>query len=127
LGHVYSAPHEFVEGVCSFCGYVKPFDPTQLEEHNILRLPVSLTVICSEAFAGVDADTVYFSAGCTSIESRAFADSKIISVHIPADNCAIADDAFEGCGRVYIYCAEDSEVAAWCDRNDILHGTETNE
>jgi len=66
---------------------------------RVLRLPVDLCVIETNAFAGIDSDAVIVPEGCLRIESGAFAGCRNLKyVWIPADMNEedIAKDAFSG-------------------------------
>ena len=73
------------------------------EDLDILELPANLTAIDTEAFAGAACQCVVVPDGCVSIGPRAFADCpNLVYVRIPASVKTVAEDAFEGCGDVWI-------------------------
>ena len=78
-------------------------DIPALADMNVLRLPAQLTTVGEEAFTG---DTslmcVIIPEGCTAIEAKAFADcTNLLYVRIPS-GVTVADDAFDGCGKVVL-------------------------
>ena len=74
---------------------------------SVLRLPSGLLSIGEEAFAASLCQAVIIPAGCTTIESKAFAGcTQLVYVYIPASVTHIADDAFEECGLVILDRAE---------------------
>ena len=65
---------------------------------NMLILPEGTRSVEEEAFFGdTSISDVHLKDGIESIGVRAFADSGITSVYLPASITEIADDAFEGC------------------------------
>ncbi len=73
------------------------------EDLDILELPANLTAIDTEAFAGAACQCVVVPDGCVSIGPRAFANCpNLVYVRIPASVQTVAEDAFEGCGDVWI-------------------------
>ncbi len=73
------------------------------EDLDILELPANLTAIDREAFAGAACQCVVVPEGCVSIGPRAFANCpNLIYVRIPTSVKTVAEDAFEGCGDVWI-------------------------
>lgn len=74
-------------------------------------LPVSLTAIGEEAFAGIPAERVDVTESVVSIGSRAFADcARLKEITIPATVLSIDDHALEGCANVTVYGAKGSEA-----------------
>lgn len=75
---------------------------TLLTPINVLRLPKNVEIIPSEAFYGIGAKKVVLRASSITIESRAFANSKVKTVVLPDwyYHLSIADDAFENCSNV---------------------------
>lgn len=75
------------------------------------HFPTSLLVIEDLAFMGVRelTGTYFCPEGLTRIGSKAFADSGIEAIYIPASCTTIADDAFEGITPV-IYCEDGSRA-----------------
>ena len=72
---------------------------------SILALPQKLDTIEREAFAGTEGlEKVIVQDGTKRIESRAFANSGIREIYLPGSVNYIADDAFEGCRNLKIYC-----------------------
>ncbi len=74
-------------------------------------VPDDLVSIGEAAFMGISAKTVRISEQCTTIESRAFADSGMKCVYLPASVASIGPNAFpEG---VRIYTPRGSYAASW--------------
>ncbi len=67
-----------------------------------LTLPSALTEIGEEAFSGTVADAVVLPEGCASVASRAFANCPRLQIVYAPANTVFADDAFAGCGHVYV-------------------------
>ncbi|MBO4886451.1 MAG: leucine-rich repeat protein, partial [Clostridia bacterium] len=90
-----------------------------------LYLPASLTAIEAEAFRGNTAiGAVYVPAGCASIGDYAFADcTGLRAAHIPA-GVTIADNAFDGCGQLTIYCPAGSAAQAFATAHGLTCVTE---
>lgn len=64
---------------------------------NTLILPAALTIIEEDAYVGVGAEVIICPEGCTTIQSRAFADClNLRTIVIPAATTSIASDAFSG-------------------------------
>ena len=88
---------------------------------DTLKLPTNLTTIGEEAFFGASSlDVVDIPWGTEIIGSKAFANSSVTKVYIPATVYSIADDAFQGtnitiCASAYSYAKEyaDSHGIAW--------------
>ena len=70
---------------------------------DMLLLPASLPRIEEEAFAGLACEAVVIPYRCTEIASRAFADCPNLVYALVPENAQIAEDAFDGCERVYVY------------------------
>ena len=77
--------------------------------------PVALTRIEDRAFEEIGAKTVRLSDKVASIGERAFADSAVRKIYIPAgikkEN--ISDSAFDGCKTLIIFCAKNSGAEQW--------------
>ena len=54
---------------------------------------------------------------CTAIASRAFANANDIALYMPNSVTDIADDAFDGCGKVTFICESDNAAAAYAAEN----------
>lgn len=80
-----------------------------------LNLPDGLTAIEAEAFAG-DASISFVKVpeGTETIGSRAFADSGLTRINLPASLTEIADDAFDGCEGLIIAALNGSYGGEWC-------------
>ena len=86
--------------------FLSPFD------HADLILPDDLTTIEDEAFMGTDAAIVHIPASVTEIGSRAFADCpNLRHINLPV-GATLADDAFDGCGTVYLYAPAETYATA---------------
>ena len=71
--------------------------------NNQYILPATLKVLDEEAFYGIGAELVILPDGAVSIGERAFSQCpNLAEIHIPASVTMIADQAFEGSGRVAI-------------------------
>ena len=80
----------------------------------VLTLPAQLQVIEAEAFYGDSSlGTVVLNAGIREIRSRAFANSSLTSIALPASLTFIADDAFDGPEKVTVTAAEGSYAWDW--------------
>jgi len=83
-------------------------------------LPGSLTTIETEAFCGADAlEVVILPDTVTSIGSRAFAESGLLYIQIPASVTSIADDAFDGSRLQMIYCPSGSFAVTYAAEHGI--------
>ena len=79
-----------------------PSDPSSVIPDFVL--PVSLTTIQEEAFAGGAFHYVQLPEGATSIGKRAFADCPNLTfIYIPESTTSIAKDAFENVSHLTIY------------------------
>ena len=79
-----------------------------------IALPASLQIIEAEAFLGDDSiEKLTLPEGVLRIENRAFANSSVSAVKLPQSLIYIADDAFEGCGRVGFLCESENSAAAY--------------
>ena len=72
-----------------------------IDEKGTLTLPTNLDTVSEEAFMNNDtATTLVIQPGCEEIESGAFRNCGIRTVSVPDSVKKIADDAFDGCGRI---------------------------
>lgn len=79
-----------------------------------LVLPLALTEIGEEAFAGANMQAVEIAHGCAKIGARAFANCRDLAwIRIPASVTDIAENAFEGCGDAAIIAPENSAAQAY--------------
>ena len=73
-----------------------------LEDMNVITVPAQLKTIQEQAFAGINSQAVIISEGCESIGQKAFENCmNLIYILIPVET-DVAEDAFEGCGRVVV-------------------------
>ena len=74
-----------------------------LSSMNTLYLPSQIEIIEEEAFMGAACEAVIIPDGCTTIESRAFANCENLQyVQIPASVTFLPQDVFDECGNVII-------------------------
>ena len=56
--------------------------------------------------------------GCASIGDGAFKNcAGLTKIRIPAE-CALGEDVFEGCGKVYVFSAAESKARTYCQSHD---------
>lgn len=78
-------------------------------------------IIEEEAFAGADGfSQAVLPDGILEIGPRAFADSGLASVNLPASLVSIADDAFEGCEGLSVSAPEGSYAYDWCIEHELI-------
>lgn len=88
--------------------------PVLANAASSITLPEGLLTIEEEAFLGATSlENVYVPEGTTSIGARAFANSSLQYIELPASVESIADDAFEGCDELEVYAPEGSYAAEW--------------
>ena len=103
--------------------YLTVLFPLELPEFGTadFTLPENLTAIEENAFQAIAATAVEINPGCASIASQAFAGCTALEkVRIPdsiesADD--IADDAFEGCGLLYLYGTAGGAAESYCNNH----------
>ena len=88
---------------------------------SLITLPIDLNVIEEEAFCGIPADRVQIQDACTTIGSRAFADSSLKYLFIPSSVTSIASDAFEGSAQVCIICSMGSAAEAFAEAHGLRY------
>ena len=71
-----------------------------IQETGTLTLPENLKVVPEEAFLGNGATTLVISPGCEAIRGNAFGNSRLRTVSVPESVTQIAENAFEGCGKI---------------------------
>ena len=87
---------------------------------EILTLPGDLTIIETEAFYGTTSvDRVVLQDGVREIGSKAFANSTVTEIVLPASLTEIADDAFEGCESITAVAAEGTYAYDYCNAHEI--------
>lgn len=86
-----------------------------------LTLPEGLLALEEEAFSGTsDIQTARLPQSLTLVGSRAFADCEaLLSVYFASADAEIASDAFEGCENLTIYAPADGSVASFARENGI--------
>lgn len=88
--------------------------PVLAKGASSITLPEGLMTIEAEAFMGAASlENVYVPEGTTSIGARAFANSSLQYIELPASMESIADDAFEGCDELEVVAPEGSYAAEW--------------
>ena len=81
---------------------------------DTLTLPASLKTIEAEAFMGdTSLDEVVLPEGIESIGSRAFANSSVKTVNLPATLTSIADDAFDGVTEITVAAEQGTAAYEW--------------
>ena len=87
-------------------------------EEAAMKLPESVTVIETEAFAGIPAKSVEVSANVKKIEARAFADCQDLSwIMIPETVETLDEKALDGCKNVTVYGKTGSEAQRFANAN----------
>ena len=83
-----------------------------------LTLPDGVTVIEEQAFYGdTSLDEVVLPEGIVSIGPKAFANSSIHRIYLPASLRNIAIDAFSNCEKVFGWGTDDTYASMFCDNN----------
>lgn len=90
-------------------------------EGSILEIPLSVTDIEEEAFAGANSRNIVVNSNCGTIGPRAFADNPSLSavVMLSADT-EIDPEAFSGCGQLIIYGQSDSTAQTFAEEKNYL-------
>ena len=96
------------------------FAAWDVEEDGRLTLPASTAAIEEEAFMGVSATHVELPEGCETIGARAFAESGVRVLSIPSTVTSIADDAFEGCGRLLFLTGGNDVISAFARSHGVF-------
>ena len=87
---------------------------------GLLTFPQDLTIIEEQAFMGDPAiRIVVLPEGVTTIRSRAFANSGIERILLPASITSISDDAFSGCNGLVAEVYSTSYAYIWCTDNNV--------
>ncbi len=92
----------------------------KLNETGTLKLPQKLKAIQDQGFAGIKANTVVLPKTCTSIGAKAFLNSSVRTIHIPASTVEIDDTAFSGCGRIIIVTLDNSSAAEYAREHGMM-------
>ena len=88
--------------------------------HNQGDISFDERKIGEEAFSGVAAEYIALPAEVQEIGSRTFAGcGRLRYVYIDRLDCQIAEDAFEGCPNVTLYCASENEAWSWANAHGI--------
>ncbi len=96
----------------------------KFENISSLSLPAMLTEIQPEAFAEGTFQAVYLGSNVKGIGKNAFKDCRQLTyIFIPATTEEIAEDAFDGCGKLTIGCVKDSPAYRYA----LEHGFEVDE
>ena len=83
-------------------------------------LPAAVQTIGESAFEGASMSVVYIPDSCTGIGSFAFKDcSSLSQIRVPA-GCTISENAFDGCGNVFIFGTPGSSAEEYCAEYDYL-------
>ncbi len=87
-----------------------------------LKMPESAVVIEDEAFSGTKTiGEVILPEGIRRICSRAFADSSLHAINLPGTIEFIADDAFDGCGKIEFSVQKGTYAYTWCAAKNLIH------
>ena len=90
-----------------------------IRETGTLTLPGKLQTVPAEAFMKSGATTLEIPNGCKSIGAGAFRDSRIRTVTVPASVTQIAEDAFDGCGKI-IFKTNGTDAVRYASEHGIL-------
>lgn len=101
--------HASSSAVCVTVNIVPVYDTPNF------TMPSRLTTIEENAFEGITALSVVDAQTCTSIRKWAFKDSGVTQIKLPMD-CDIDEDAFSGCGTVYVYAPVGGMTQTFCDQ-----------
>ena len=89
---------------------------------NALILPGNLTVIGEEAFMdAASIRSVVLPEGVKEIHGRAFAGSSVRAMNLPASIGFIAEDAFDGCGKLTVRVPRDSYAHRFASDHDVKY------
>ena len=103
----------FILSLLLLCGLLLTL-PGAAYADSVLELPASVKLIEDGAFYGDRAlGTVVLPDGITEIRSRAFSDSSVKEMNLPASLGFIADDAFDASSNVAFTAAADSYGYSW--------------
>ncbi|MBQ6479995.1 MAG: leucine-rich repeat protein, partial [Anaerolineaceae bacterium] len=106
----FTMPDADVTIIASFCKTPEYGEPDFI-------LPMFIASIEESAFEGINAQIVFVPDPCSEIEAFAFKDClSLAQIRIPA-RCEIADTAFDGCSKVYIYSTVGSFAEAFCQEH----------
>ena len=92
--------------------------PTVFADDTLI-LPLNLTRIEDNSFAGTSMNDVELPDGVKSIGSRAFADTGLQSIYIPESVTEISANAFDGCDDLKIIVEPGSYAEKWCKNNGL--------
>lgn len=89
---------------------------------DTLQLPENLMTIKREAFLNLqETESIVLPDGVLRIESRAFANSSIAHINLPASIRYIAGDAFSGCGDLIAKVNDGSYAMEYCEKYGIAY------
>ena len=91
------------------------------DDLSLVTLPADLESIEEEAFSGISADRVVIRDACTSIGSKAFADTGIKYILVPGTVTRIAADAFAGSAQICLVCSSGSAAESFAIENGISY------
>ena len=95
--------------------------PGQALAEAALELPTALQIIEEEAFFGATSiERVVVPDGTTEIRARAFAQSTLREIELPATLTFIAEDAFSGCGDIAVSVPEGCYAYEWCLEHGLI-------
>ena len=88
---------------------------------SVLTLPSAVRVIEEEAFEGdTSIDKVVLPEGVTTINARAFSDSTLSEINLPASLESIDDSAFDGPDQVAVTAQEGTYAYDWAVANGYI-------
>ena len=95
--------------------------PGQALAEAALELPTALQIIEEEAFYGATSiERVVVPDGTTEIRARAFAQSTLREIELPATLTFIAEDAFSGCEDIAVSVPEGCYAYEWCMEHGLI-------
>ena len=108
-----------VFSVTDYNGVVTNYLVVSHTPENILSLPTNCRTIDPESFYGVAAEEVIIPSGCECIMERAFANSNIKVIYIPASVTTIEDEILYNCQNVTVICPQSSTAFDWAENHKI--------
>ena len=108
--------------LCLLLCFIQLFSLSSTNAEGVLALPQSLQIIENEAFMGdTSLNEVVLPEGVTSIGDRAFKNSSITRLALPASLSFIAEDAFDGCRSLTLKVWQNSYAHRWCMEHDVRY------